>query len=359
MISHGVRAGLRRAAEPAGAGGAGGEDSAMIVGIMSRLSASVVVATFDRSEFLRRCLGSLLRQTADPAGYEIIVVDNNSTDDTGDLVERTARRHPAVHYVFEARPGLSHARNAGLSAAHGDIVAYIDDDAVASPGWLKTLLGSFERVRPSPHVVGGPAFPVFIDRRPEWFRDTYETAWWGDTPRFLERNEFFFGLNVAFARQLLVEAGGFDASLGMKGAELAFGEDDEVFERLWRHTGGRLLAYYAPEASVAHLIPATRAAPVYRLKRGFVSGQTRYSIDRVRGAGPVQPAGGAARRWWWARGKLFRVVGRLAASESGGPQRARLRWGNVAIEVGVPLAERLGYVAAMMGLRPLKVRRSH
>jgi glycosyltransferase involved in cell wall biosynthesis len=327
---------------------------------------SVVVPTFNRAELLRRTLSALLRQSLDPAAYEILVVDNASTDATaevvrraveGDTVVRTAAEGEAavrgaaegdsrVRYLFEPRQGVSHAKNAGLAAARGSFVAYTDDDGIPARDWLKAVVDAFQTVEPAPDVVGGPVLPVLMGRRPPWYRDSYETIFWGSAPRWLERHECFYGMNVSFRRGLLAEVGGFNPELGMRGPFLSFHEEPEVFERLWRHTGG-LRAYYAPGAWVRHLIPESRVDPIYRLKRGFATGNTRRALESVSGNGAK--AGDTAL-------ECCRLMWHLAWAGVALPRASHLAaW---AITWGVPVARSAGYVAAALGVQP-KVRRAH
>lgn len=319
---------------------------------------SVVVPTYERADLLRRTLGALVRQTLDPAEYEIIVVDNNSTDATRETVGRIAMMRatagerpatvPAVRYVLEVRQGVSHAKNTGLEAARGSVVAYIDDDALASPDWLRLIVSAFEHVEPVPHVVGGPAFPLLLGRRPSWYKDKYETASWGEVPRFLDRSDYFYGLNVAFRRETLLGVGGFDSKLGMRGEALGFAEDAEVMERLWAHAGGRLAVYYVPEAFVLHFIPDARVDPHYRLRRSFVVGQTQYLRESA--ASPRGPLG------LWPR--AVRQVARSAKDAVLRTPKTPSHYGNWMIERGVPLALAMGYIAAAAGVQ-VSVRRSH
>ncbi len=314
----------------------------------SRSFLSVIVPTFNRADFLHRALRSLLHQSLDATDYEIIVVDNNSTDDTARVVKRMTGEHAAIRYIVEPEQGVSHAKNAGLEAARGSIVAYLDDDVQATTHWLRTIADSFEHVRPTPHVVGGPAVPLFVGHKPTWYRDSYESKSWGNRARFLDRSECFYGLNVAFSRELLLNVGGFDPRLGMKGACLAFEEDCEVFDRLWQSTDGHLRAYYAPEALVMHLIPDARANPLYRVKRGFASGQAEYTRNTV--------VSGRSAFGCWLRGAYAfpRTVVQAVAG-----WRGLSGYRNWVIESGVPVAVRLGYLAAASSLRANHLRRSH
>ena len=306
---------------------------------MDQLLASVIVPTFNRAHLLRRNLRALLRQVVEPTRYEIIVVDNNSTDATGAVVRRMAEDHSSIRYILEPEQGVAHARNAGLRAARGPIVAYIDDDTFAPPGWLKVMIDSFERVQPAPHVVGGPMFPLLLDRRHAWYTDSYDTFSWGDAPRCLDRRECFFGANVAFKREVLVGAGGFRTGLGMKGEDLAYCEDTEVFERLWEYADGRLHSYYAPDAFVMHSIPESRLRPGYRLRRGFAIGQSEYWRDNLSGKDR------SARRLL-ALYRFFRTFAGTVIFPDRFPN-----YGNWVINCGVAMAPMLGYLAAASGVR--------
>ncbi len=321
---------------------------------------SVVVATFERADLLRRCLHALVRQTFDPAAFEIIVVDNDSADATRETVQRVAAANhggPAIRYVLETTRGVSWARNAGLREARGSILCCVDDDAIAPPEWIGLMVDAFRTVKPAPQVVGGPAFPLYTGRRPSWYKDAYETASWGDRPRYLGRFEYFYGLNVAFDKDLLVKAGGFDTGLGMKGHVLGFAEDAEVFDRLGKAAGGRLNVYYLPKTAVLHAIPDARLSPLYRVKRGFANGRGLYDWDTRRlpdvpWVGPLVPAGAQRPALLaWGLLRLGMTLGKTVLLSPRTPQPQ-----NWLIERGVPLARRSGYLAAAAGITPAFLR---
>lgn len=299
---------------------------------------SVVIPTFNRAALLRRAIVSLLHQRMDPAHYEIIVVDNKSTDSTADMVEELSLRHATIRYTYEPRLGVSHARNTGLALARGSIVAFVDDDGVPCPTWLELIKSAFDSVRPSPDAVGGPSYPLYVGRRPDWYRDSYETRSWGATAHFLEPSSCFCGVNMAFRSDLLADEGGFDASLGMTGTTMAFAEENDLFERLRSHLRGGFLAYYEPRAYVMHWVPAARVNPVYRLKRGFALGQTQCKRQRTRSVGGL-------RDWLQGAYRLGRVLPWAAIQRP--LMVAPGRW---IIERGVPVAKRLGYLTAASGV---------
>lgn len=315
---------------------------------MTPPSVSVILPTFRRPQFLRRCLRSLQNQTLSASAYEILVVDNGSGDDTPLVVASLATKPmptpgqlPQVRYILEQNQGLSRAKNTGAAAARAPIVAYIDDDALACPHWLEHIVDAFENGSPRPHVVGGPAYPLLVGRRPAWFQDRYETASWGEQSRLLGPGEYFYGLNVAFDRDLLLRAGGFDPGLGMKGTALGFAEDAEVFDRLSAEAKGRLISVYLPQAYVLHLIPDERLEPLYRLKRYYVIGQTRAFCEIQHR--PDQRTYIIAR----AARKFARTLANAASSSLvNGLPRHPATW---AYGQGTDCALKLGYLAGALG----------
>ena len=277
---------------------------------MIRISA--VVCTFNRSKVLVGALNSLSAQSLSSSDYEIIVVNNASTDDTEKVVRRFRKDHPHIHIqsVFERRPGLGCARNAGLCCSRGDFVAYLDDDAVAHPQWLKRALECFQAISPSPVCVGGPILPFFEVSKPPWFKDEYETRTWGKVPRYLTWGEKFSGSNMIFRKSFLRGCKGFNETLGMTSKFLSVGEETDLFERLWRNGNGDRLFYYCPRLIVHHKVFSHRMTPVYRLKRAYAEGQSwqrrqinesafRRWVSIIRAIGNVVFWSGSAltRRW--------------------------------------------------------------
>jgi glycosyltransferase involved in cell wall biosynthesis len=128
---------------------------------------SVVMSTFNRGELLHDAIRSVLAQRADTPAFELIVVDNNSTDSTRDIVERIATAHARVRYVFEPKQGLSHGRNAGIREAKASIVGFIDDDVRAEPDWVAALVRAFEE-HPEADMVGGRVLPIWPTAPPDW-----------------------------------------------------------------------------------------------------------------------------------------------------------------------------------------------
>ena len=244
---------------------------------MKQYLISVVVCTYNRDDLLGTCLESLVAQTADKSLYEVIVVNNNSTDHTQKVADGFAHQYPNFRVIFESAISLSHARNCGWKEAQGEYVAYIDDDAQASPDWCERILKAFSNVKPAPVAVGGKILPWYESSPPVWFSDELETRTWGDEAGFLKppRDAYgFSGSNMAFPRRIFYKLGGFSTGFGMVGGKLRMGEDTEFFFRLYKN--GKDKIWYDPEIQVKHFTPTTHFFLSYRLKRAYVTG-TSYA----------------------------------------------------------------------------------
>jgi GT2 family glycosyltransferase len=219
---------------------------------------SVIVCTRNRPLELRACLNGLLE--LQPAPLEIVVVDNAPSDDsTREVVESFAATASSVRYVLERGAGLSRARNAGLAASSGRIVAFTDDDVRVDPHWIDALLRGFAR-RSDVACVTGLVASDRLDHVAEQYFDA-RVSWSSScTPRLFDLSSaaaplfpyaagtFGTGANVAFISQFLREVGGFDESLGA-GSLTRGGEDLDAFVKVLRTH--RALAY-EPAALVWH-----------------------------------------------------------------------------------------------------------
>jgi glucosyl-dolichyl phosphate glucuronosyltransferase len=248
-----------------------------------RILVSVVVCTYNRGALVGDALQSLVDQTLDRRMYEIIVVDNASSDGTSQIMRNFKEEHPEHHVVLtdEERVGLAHARNTGVRQARGLYVAFMDDDARANRTWLETGLRCICEVQPAPMGVGGKIIPVYNSAKPKWFQDEWETRSWGEWPRFLAKGESFSGSNMMFRKEVLEEFGGFDVRVGVKGPYLSVGEETAVFRKIWQARDDACF-YYSPEMVVYHAVPAYKMTFSYPLKRAFVSGQVSSLQDRLR-----------------------------------------------------------------------------
>lgn len=243
------------------------------------MKASIAVCTYNRAEHLRMCLPSLLKQEAE-FDFEIIVIDNRSTDTTKKDVESIMYPGGRLKYVFESRQGLSNARNRALSEANGEIVAFIDDDAIAEPGWISALVNAFQR--PGVAAVGGKIVidypverPAWLSKRLEPFISAYDKG--GDMTEVDE----VYGCNFAVLRGVALKVGGFSFDLGYVGGEALPGEEIDLCKRIIR-AGYKLL--YIPHAEVKHRISTSHLSKEWFIKRFRMQGIAQVRIAKKAGA---------------------------------------------------------------------------
>ncbi len=234
---------------------------------------SAIICTLNRAAYLQKAIHSLVDQTLPKEQYEIIVVDNGSTDNTKAIVEGF-EHFENLRYIYEPVMGLSQARNTGWQNARGKYVSYIDDDAIACPEWLERMVQTFDNVQPQPGSVGGKVIPVWEAERPAWLPKEMEDALalvdWGDKPIFSSgQPPHLVGCNVAYPREILRGCGGFNTNLGRKGTNLLSNDENLISSYIRQHNLG---IYYNPEICVEHLIPAERLVKRFFYRRAFWQG---------------------------------------------------------------------------------------
>ncbi len=244
---------------------------------------SVVVCTYNRAALLREMLGSFYAQDLYETPFELLVVDNASTDDTAEVVQGFAAR-PGFRPVYEAEQGLSAARNRGIREARGDIIAMLDDDVLVDAQWLRHLARSF--AESGADVVGGRSYLVLRGDPPPWFgpdfRGYLSEVDHGPTRRDAGDGRYLFGLNIAFRRSAIEEAGGFDRGLGRRGAQLLCGEERRLCAAIAAR-GGRLI--YEPDAVVGHIVLPERLEWDYFVRLCHGAGVSRAALDAPAGFG--------------------------------------------------------------------------
>jgi glycosyltransferase involved in cell wall biosynthesis len=230
---------------------------------------SVVVCTHNRAELLASALRALQAQALDGSAFEVLVIDNNSSDATREVVAG----FPGARYVFEPRVGLSHARNRGFAEARGEYVAYTDDDCEPPPQWL--AVASEAIAEHAPEVFGGPYRAFYNSPKPAWFKDEYGSRDHGLVPRFLEAGETVPGNNMFFRRDLLEASGGFDPRLGMTGNRSAYAEETALQERI-RSLRLDPRIYYDPRLYMHHLVRPEQMTLRWYLSACFGKGRSAY-----------------------------------------------------------------------------------
>jgi glycosyltransferase involved in cell wall biosynthesis len=245
------------------------------------MHASIIVCTYNRASSLLDTLRALKAQKpVDGREWEVIVVDNNSKDDTQQVVAVFQRDWPMLRYEFEREQGLSHARNHGIASARGDILLFTDDDVIPEPDWMEVTLAGLEKYRAD--ACGGFIAPIWEVPPPDWLTERF----YGFLAVRTERSDDYeitsssqapFGANMAFRRALFQKVGGFDVSRGRKGAVLASGEDGELFERI---LVAGLKAMFLGQSRVHHKVESFRLTKQYFRRWRF---QTSRNIVQSKG----------------------------------------------------------------------------
>ena len=231
---------------------------------LTRAALSVVISTYNRAGVLVRALESLCEQDLDPSWYEIVVVDNNSSDRTQEVIRSFVGRSPEVLSVFEPRQGVSYGRNTGIFTASASIIAFTDDDVRVPRNWASTILAALSE-HPEASCVGGKVLPNWTGPVPSWLTREH---WgplalldYGDDPLYVDavRRLCLIGANVAFRREVFGEIGEFSPHV-QTFRRAAGTEDHELLLRLWRN-GSRGL--YWPS------LVATADVTAERMRRGY------------------------------------------------------------------------------------------
>ena len=231
---------------------------------------SVVICTYNRAESLRETLESLASQDVKhQLSYEIIVVDNNSKDNTRQMVEEFQTRNGhAVQYVFEKKQGVSYARNTGIRCAKGEIIAYLDDDVIADSYWLEAMWTCFQETKAD--AVGSKVLRKWNSDQPNWYSEEIGGCLISQDlgPKRVKcssKRQHLVGASIAFRKDVFERCGIFREELGRRGDELVGGEDSELYKRLLKENQ---LVMYEPNAVVHHKIEPERLTKIY-FKRWF------------------------------------------------------------------------------------------
>ncbi len=231
---------------------------------------TAVICTHNRYDLLPTAIKSATAQNLPVAQYRILVVDNSSDRERAAAFATRFADIANLTYVYEATPGLSNARNRAARECGTEFIAFLDDDAVAAPGWLTAILEVFEQFGPSAMVVGGRVLPIWGAVRPPWLHDkmlgSLSVIDWGGAARIAAESEWFCGANISFRTKAILDNGLFATNLGRSGsgAALLSNEEIQLMESI-RAAGGLLL--YAPDALVDHLVDPKRLTHAWFRKR--------------------------------------------------------------------------------------------
>lgn len=245
---------------------------------------SLVVATYNRAEQLMITLQSVAEQSKNPALWECVVVDNNSSDNTKQRIDEFITKHPKLNivYLFESKQGLSHARNAGIEKAQGNIIAFIDDDERIVPDFISAYIHLFDTY-PTAMAAGGKIIAEYPAGRPRWMshyteRPIANPMDFGDYIRTFPKGRIPGGGNMAMRREVFNSIGVFNTTLGRTGKSLIGGEESDLFERI---AEAGMECYYTPGAVMYHIIPTEKLTDDYFKRLCYNTGVSQLTRAKI------------------------------------------------------------------------------
>lgn len=234
---------------------------------------SVVISTYNRRDSLQRTIESILGQTNAPS-YELIVVDNRSTDGTSELIRSRAASANCVRYVFEEKQGVSHGRNAGVAAARAPLIAFTDDDVTVNSNWLAAMKAAFD-VHPECGCAGGKVLAVWPHTPPGWLTEKHWAPLalldYGAAQKLSARNrKCLITANMGMRREVFEQIGGFRGDFQKTIGSTCSMEDRELQERYWRRGGE---CWFDPAIMVHAEVQAFRMEKEYHRRWHFSHGE--------------------------------------------------------------------------------------
>jgi glycosyltransferase involved in cell wall biosynthesis len=239
---------------------------------------SVVICSYNRAKYIREALQSLYNQTLPHTQFEVIVVDNASTDNTESVCKDFIAEHPnaAFYYMLESRQGASFARNTGATQVKAPLLCFMDDDAIAAPDFLTNLLAFFREV-PAAGGLGGRIIPRYIPEEPNWMSHYVSSLvghfHYSDVRTPFKNGKYPLESNMTIKTADFNQIGGFNIKLpGVSGTLRIGGEGKDFFFRLMQL--GRVI-YYDPNVRVEHVVETAKLTPeyMYRVASGIGRGE--------------------------------------------------------------------------------------
>lgn len=260
---------------------------------ITNMRLDVIIPTYNRCDLLPRTLESL-RAAEIPSGLEVgvTVVDNNSSDQTRDVVEKWKSKFAGrLTYVFEGKQGRSAAVNAGVAATTGDLVGIIDDDEEVDRNWFNCVSTAF--ANSDVDFIGGPCVPRWSIQPPLWLPSNYNgvigSVDGGDKViSFDEYPGILMGGNAVLTRAIIEKVGMYSPELGRTDKALLSCEDEDLYRRL-QMAGAR--GFYRPDLIIHHYVPEERLTKSYFRRWCFWRGVSRGIIDKKHRADVVYAAG--------------------------------------------------------------------
>ena len=243
---------------------------------------SVAICTYNRARFITKALDSLLNQSFNKDLFEVIVVDNNSRDNTKELLTAYQKEHTSLNcrFVTETNQGVAFTRTRGAMEAKGEIVAYLDDDCMAESNWLNEITKFYDS-HPEAMSTGGRIIPLYLTPIPKWFGKYF----WGLVGNYDQGKSVFqmkgvrypSGANMHFRKTAFDKYGYFDGDLGRSGKSLMAGEEKAMYLKL---INANEKIYYLPHVIVHHHVEENKFDKEYVKRHSMGIGASERLMNK-------------------------------------------------------------------------------
>lgn len=228
---------------------------------------SVVISSYNRADKLHLAIKALTEQSVGTESFEVLVVDNNSTDHSSEVTSSYSDQLD-IRFINEPRQGIGYVRDTGFRLAGGEYVAFLDDDAIPDKEYIRIILHNIRDG--SPDCICGPIYPYYTTQKPAWFKDQYEIREIYKIKTSFTTGETASGSNMVWKKSVLEVLGGFNIVLGMQPNQIAGGEDTDLYVRYWKNIDNKIV--YDPDVLVYHWVPEYKMSVAYILKRNIAAG---------------------------------------------------------------------------------------
>lgn len=232
---------------------------------------TIVICTYNRSHLILDTIPTVLNQNISNDNFNVLIVNNNSNDDTSDILKKFQNNHNNLYIINESKQGLGYAKNTAMRVVETDWIVYLDDDAKVPNNFIEKALYNINNS--NYQCFGGVYLPWYKYGKPKWFLDKYASNS-GKLSKFdTLKEDFISGGIMAINKSVLKKFGGFPTNLGMHGNRIAYGEET-LLQILMRKSGIEI--GYDPNWVIYHLVNRYKLSPWWFIKNGFASGRDAW-----------------------------------------------------------------------------------
>jgi glycosyltransferase involved in cell wall biosynthesis len=299
---------------------------------MTKPTLLIAIPTYNRGHIVEKAIRSLSEQIETSDRWKVIVVNNNSTDDTLERLSIISRHWPKLSCITEYQQGSSNARNRAIRECQEDYILFTDDECIFPTDYITKALDIIDKQKP--HLFGGPILPWYQEEKPLWFKDDYGSYSLPDMTGRARRISFS-GANMGFSMTALSQVGKFDPDLGIHGSALGYGEETDLELRILKKFGTDS-AYYSDDFFNRHLVLPAKYNWRKLIFSHFSRGMARAKMKKYQSNDTNEDEE------------------TIPHTLKPHPYQAReltdtkIYWQNIVYEKGLPIIRRIGYIYGLI-----------